>query len=116
MTRFSRRLSGTSPLTIRAATAGPTRIALVKRRRERGGIEHVVACDSVMAFGEAAVEAFARNALTVIVARVAAVGVAPGVATTPSPTPPDRRRAEEKLPGSRADYTIAGTRGETRSR
>lgn len=38
------------------------------------GIEHVVAADSVVAFGEAAVDAFARNDLSVIVARVAAVG------------------------------------------
>src|SRR5262245_17124062 len=37
-------------------------------------IEHVTAVDSVMAFGEAAIEAFARNDLSVIVARVAAVG------------------------------------------
>jgi hypothetical protein len=38
------------------------------------GIEHVAAVDSVMDFGEAAVEAFARDDLSVIVAKVAAVG------------------------------------------
>jgi hypothetical protein len=38
------------------------------------GIEHVTAVDSVMAFGEAAIEAFARSELSVIVAKVAAVG------------------------------------------
>ncbi len=38
------------------------------------GIEHVAAVDSVMAFGDAAIEAFARPDLGVIVAKVAAVG------------------------------------------
>jgi hypothetical protein len=38
------------------------------------GIEHVAAVDSVLAFGEAAIEAFARNDLSLIVAKVAAVG------------------------------------------
>ena len=38
------------------------------------GIEHVAAVTSVVAFGEAAIEAFARDDLSVIVAKVAAVG------------------------------------------
>ena len=38
------------------------------------GIEQVAAVDSPVAFGEAAIEAFARNDLSVIVAKVAAVG------------------------------------------
>src|SRR5688572_27625596 len=52
-------------------TSGITDLAGIARA---SGIEHVAACDSVMAFGEAAVEALARNALSVIVAKVAAVG------------------------------------------
>ena len=52
-------------------TAGITDIAAIARA---AGITHVAACDSVMTFGEAAVEAFARDALSVIVAKVAAVG------------------------------------------
>ena len=38
------------------------------------GIERVTAVDSVMAFGEAAIDAFGRDDLSVIVAKVAAVG------------------------------------------
>ena len=52
-------------------SSGVTDLAAMARA---AGIEHVAAVDSVMAFGEAAVEAFARDAFTVIVARVAAVG------------------------------------------
>jgi sulfopyruvate decarboxylase subunit beta len=52
-------------------TSGITDLAAIARA---AGIEHVAAVDSVMAFGEAAVEAFARNDLSVIVAKVAAVG------------------------------------------
>lgn len=51
--------------------SGVTDLAAIARG---AGIEHVAAVDSVMAFGEAAVEAFARDDLSVIVARVAAVG------------------------------------------
>ena len=42
--------------------------------RAGAGIEHVAAVDSVVAFGEAAIDAFARNDLSVIVAKVTAVG------------------------------------------
>ena len=52
-------------------TAGITDLAAIARG---AGIEHVAAVDSVLAFGEAAVEAFARQDLSVIVAKVAAVG------------------------------------------
>ena len=52
-------------------TSGITDLAAMARA---AGIEHVAAADSVMAFGEAAIEAFARDDLSVIVARVAAVG------------------------------------------
>jgi sulfopyruvate decarboxylase subunit beta len=38
------------------------------------GLEHVSTVDSVMAFGEAVIDAFKRDALSVIVAKVAAVG------------------------------------------
>jgi hypothetical protein len=38
------------------------------------GIEHVATVDSVVEFGEAAIDAFARDDLSVIVAKVAAVG------------------------------------------
>jgi hypothetical protein len=38
------------------------------------GIEHVTAVDSVMGFGDASIEAFQRHDLSVIVAKVAAVG------------------------------------------
>ena len=52
-------------------TSGITDLAAMARA---AGIEEVVACDSVMAFGEAALEAFSRKGLSVIVAKVAAVG------------------------------------------
>ena len=52
-------------------TSGITDLAAIARG---AGIEHVVTVDSVMAFGEAAIEAFARNDLSVVVARVSAVG------------------------------------------
>ena len=52
-------------------TSGVTDLAAMARA---AGIEHVTAVDSVMAFGDAAIEAFARNDLSVIVAKVAAVG------------------------------------------
>ena len=38
------------------------------------GIERVAAVDSVMAFGEAVIDAFGRDDLSVIVAKVAPVG------------------------------------------
>lgn len=52
-------------------TSGITDIAAMARA---AGIEHVVSCDSVMTFGEAALDAFARSTLSVIVAKVSAVG------------------------------------------
>ena len=52
-------------------TSGITNIAAIAKG---AGIEHVVAVDSVMGFGEAVIEAFARNDLSVIVAKVSAVG------------------------------------------
>ena len=52
-------------------TSGITDLAAIARG---AGIEHVAAVDSVMDFGEAAIEAFARDDLSVIVAKVAAVG------------------------------------------
>jgi hypothetical protein len=52
-------------------TSGVTDLAAIAKG---AGIAHVQAVDSVMGFGEAAIEAFARNDLTVIVAKVAAVG------------------------------------------
>ena len=52
-------------------TSGITDLAAIARA---AGIEHVASVDSVMAFGDAAIEAFARNDLSVVVARVAAVG------------------------------------------
>lgn len=52
-------------------TSGITDLAGLARA---AGVEHVAACDSVMAFGEAALEAFERKTLSVIVAKVAAVG------------------------------------------
>jgi len=52
-------------------TSGITDLAAIARG---AGIEHVVTVDSVMAFGEATIEAFARNDLSVVVARVSAVG------------------------------------------
>jgi sulfopyruvate decarboxylase subunit beta len=52
-------------------TSGRTNLANMARA---AGIEHVAAVDSVMAFGEAALDAFARGDLSLIVAKVAAVG------------------------------------------
>ena len=52
-------------------TSGVTDLAAMARG---AGIGHVAAVDSAMAFGEAAIEAFARDDLSVIVAKVAAVG------------------------------------------
>ncbi len=52
-------------------TSGVTDLAAIARG---AGVQHVVAADSVMDFGEAVIEAFGRNDLSVIVARVAAVG------------------------------------------
>ena len=52
-------------------TSGVTDLAAIARG---AGIEHVTSVTSVMAFGEAVVEAFARDDLSVIVARVQAVG------------------------------------------
>jgi len=51
--------------------SGVTDLAAIARG---AGIEHVAAVDAVVAFGEAAVDAFARDDLSVIVAKVAAVG------------------------------------------
>jgi len=52
-------------------TSGITDLAAIARG---AGIEHVAAVDTAMGFGEAAIEAFARDALSVIVAKVAAIG------------------------------------------
>ena len=52
-------------------TSGLTDLAAIAKA---AGIEHVSAVDSVMGFGEAAIDAFARHDLSVIVAKVAAVG------------------------------------------
>ena len=52
-------------------TSGVTDLAAIARG---AGIEHVTSADDPMAFGEAVVEAFERDALSVIVARVKAVG------------------------------------------
>ena len=52
-------------------THGVTDLAEVARG---AGIEHVAAVDDVLSFGEAAVEAFERDATSVIVAKVRAVG------------------------------------------
>lgn len=52
-------------------TAGITDLAAIARG---AGIEHVADVGTVMEFGEAVVEAFERQALSVIVARVRAVG------------------------------------------
>ena len=51
--------------------SGVTDLAAIARG---AGIAHVAAVDSVVAFGEAAIEALARDDLSVIVAKVAAVG------------------------------------------
>src|SRR3954468_21334312 len=52
-------------------TSGHTDLAAIARG---AGIEHVALVDTVVAFGEAFVEALEREALSVIVAKVAAVG------------------------------------------
>ena len=52
-------------------TSGITDLAAIARG---AGIEHVAAVDTAMGFGEAVIEAFARDALSVIVAKVAAIG------------------------------------------
>lgn len=52
-------------------TSGITDLAAIARG---AGIEHVADVGTVMEFGEAVVEAFERDALSVIVARVRAVG------------------------------------------
>jgi hypothetical protein len=52
-------------------TSGITDLAAMARG---AGIEQVAAVDSVVDFGEATIEAFARHDLSVIVANVAAVG------------------------------------------
>ena len=52
-------------------TSGVTDLAAIARA---AGIEHVAYADSVMTFGEAVVEAFARDDFSVIVAKVSAVG------------------------------------------
>lgn len=52
-------------------TTGVTDLAEVARG---AGIEHVASVDDEMAFGEAVVEAFERDALSVVVARVQATG------------------------------------------
>jgi sulfopyruvate decarboxylase subunit beta len=51
--------------------SGMTNLAAIARA---AGIEHVAEVDSVLAFGDAAIEAFARNDFSVVVAKVAAVG------------------------------------------
>jgi sulfopyruvate decarboxylase subunit beta len=52
-------------------TSGVTDLAAIATG---AGIAHVATADSVLGFGEAAIEAFAREDLSVIVAKVAAVG------------------------------------------
>lgn len=52
-------------------TSGITNLAAMARA---AGIEHVAEVDSIMGFGEAAIDAFARHDLSVIVAKVTAVG------------------------------------------
>ena len=52
-------------------TSGITDLAAIARA---AGIEHVVSVDSVLPFGEAVVDAFSRKDLSVIVAKVSAVG------------------------------------------
>jgi len=52
-------------------TSGVTDLAAIARG---AGIEHVTAVDSIMGFGEAVIDAFARQDLSVIVAKVSAVG------------------------------------------
>jgi sulfopyruvate decarboxylase subunit beta len=52
-------------------TSGITNLAAIA---EGAGIEHVAAVDSIVGFGEAVIEAFGRADLSVIVAKVRAVG------------------------------------------
>jgi len=52
-------------------TSGITDLAAIARG---AGIEHVALVDSIMGFGEAVIDAFARQDLSVIVAKVTAVG------------------------------------------
>ena len=52
-------------------TSGVTDLAAIARG---AGIEHVALVDSVMGFGDAVIEAFERDDLSVIVAKVSAVG------------------------------------------
>jgi sulfopyruvate decarboxylase subunit beta len=52
-------------------TSGTTDLAAIARG---AGLRHVAAVDSVMDFGEAVIEAFSRGELSVIVAKVAAIG------------------------------------------
>ena len=52
-------------------TSGLTDLAAIARG---AGLEHVRAVDNVLDFGEAVIDAFKRDALSVIVAKVAAVG------------------------------------------
>ena len=52
-------------------TSGVTDLAAIARG---AGVEHVAAADSVIGFGEAVIDALGRDALSVIVAKVAAVG------------------------------------------
>jgi len=52
-------------------TSGVTDLAAIARG---AGIEHVASVDSIMGFGDAVIDAFARHDLSVIVAKVSAVG------------------------------------------
>ena len=52
-------------------TSGVTDLAAIAKG---AGLEHVSRADTIMAFGEAVLAAFARNDLSVIVAKVSAVG------------------------------------------
>jgi sulfopyruvate decarboxylase subunit beta len=52
-------------------TTGVTDLAAIARG---AGLEHVALVDSIMGFGDAVIEAFARQDLSVIVAKVSAVG------------------------------------------
>jgi sulfopyruvate decarboxylase subunit beta len=52
-------------------TSGPADLAGIA---SAAGIQHVTAVESIMDFGEAAIEAFARHEMSVIVAKVNAVG------------------------------------------
>jgi sulfopyruvate decarboxylase subunit beta len=52
-------------------TSGITDLAAIARG---AGLEHVSTVDTILDFGEAVIEAFKRDALSVIVAKVAAVG------------------------------------------